>query len=48
MHLDLGPDWVAEVAVDKPAWRHLSGVVFRLVPGGMFQMGLSDAEVARL
>jgi formylglycine-generating enzyme required for sulfatase activity len=37
------------VVGDRPAWRHEpSGVVFRPVPGGVFQMGLSDSEVAAL
>jgi formylglycine-generating enzyme required for sulfatase activity len=46
---DLGPEWIRAVVGDRPAWRHdPSGLVFRLVPGGTFQMGLSDAEVAAL
>jgi formylglycine-generating enzyme required for sulfatase activity len=39
--------WAEEVVAGRPAWRHVaSGVVFRRVPGGTFQMGLSEAELA--
>jgi formylglycine-generating enzyme required for sulfatase activity len=45
----LGPEWIRAVVGDRSAWRHgPSGLVFRLVPGGTFRMGLSDAEVAAL
>ncbi|MBW6439599.1 SUMF1/EgtB/PvdO family nonheme iron enzyme [Actinoplanes hulinensis] len=38
--------WSEEIAAGRPAWRHTpSGVVFREVPGGVFRMGLSDAEI---
>jgi hypothetical protein len=34
---------------DRPAWQHdASGVLFRQVPAGTFQMGLSDAELTAL
>jgi formylglycine-generating enzyme required for sulfatase activity len=46
---DLGLEWIRTVVGDRSAWRHdPSGAVFRLIPGGTFQMGLSDAEVAAL
>ncbi|WP_207945951.1 hypothetical protein [Actinomadura sp. 7K534] len=46
---DLGPEWDRRVVGDRVAWRHdTSGLVFRLVPGGTFRMGLSDAEVGEL
>lgn len=33
----------------RPAWRHdQSGVVFRLIPAGVFRMGLSDEELAAI
>jgi hypothetical protein len=45
----LSPEWIRMVVGDRPAWRHdPSGVAFRLVPGGTFQMGLPDPEVAAL
>ncbi|GAA0446104.1 hypothetical protein Aca07nite_04240 [Actinoplanes capillaceus] len=38
--------WSEEIVARRPAWRHTpSGVVFREVPGGVFRMGLSDAEL---
>ncbi|MFI6258287.1 formylglycine-generating enzyme family protein [Micromonospora zamorensis] len=38
--------WTEEIVTGRPAWRHIpSGVVFREVPGGTFQMGLSEAEL---
>lgn len=46
---ELGPEWGKAVVGGRPAWRHgPSGLMFRLVPGGTFQMGLSDGEVAAL
>ncbi|MFI0357475.1 formylglycine-generating enzyme family protein [Actinomadura sp. 9N407] len=46
---DFDSEWTSTVVGDRPAWRHdSSDLVFRLVPGGTFQMGLSDAEVAVL
>jgi hypothetical protein len=39
--------WTEEIVAERPAWRHTpSGVVFREVPGGIFLMGLSEAELA--
>ncbi|GHJ47059.1 hypothetical protein Cs7R123_44010 [Catellatospora sp. TT07R-123] len=39
--------WAEEIVAGRPARRHVpSGVVFREVPGGIFRMGLSDAELA--
>ncbi|MDX3099108.1 hypothetical protein PV417_32195 [Streptomyces sp. ME19-03-3] len=41
-----GTMWVQEIVAGRPDWRHTpSGVVFRVVPGGTFRMGLSDAEL---
>jgi formylglycine-generating enzyme required for sulfatase activity len=38
--------WAQEIVAGRPAWRHTpSGAVFRAVPGGVFLMGLSDAEL---
>ncbi|MFI1993627.1 formylglycine-generating enzyme family protein [Actinoplanes sp. NPDC020271] len=38
--------WSEEVVAGRAAWRHVpSGVVFREVPGGVFRMGLSEAEL---
>ncbi|MBC9717718.1 SUMF1/EgtB/PvdO family nonheme iron enzyme [Streptomyces sp. TRM66268-LWL] len=38
--------WIRELVGGRAAWRHAaSGVVFREVPGGVFSMGLSDAEL---
>jgi hypothetical protein len=46
---DTGSEWISILVGDRAAWRHgPSGVVFRLVPGGSFRMGLSDAEVSTL
>jgi formylglycine-generating enzyme required for sulfatase activity len=47
--IDLGVQWSRLEVAGRAAWRHdPSGVVFRLIPGGTFRMGLSEAEVAAL
>lgn len=44
--LPSGSMWALETAAGRPAWRHTpSGVLFRVVPGGTFRMGLSDTEL---
>lgn len=44
-----GTQWAEVTVGGRAAWRHEpSGVVFRLVPGGTFRMGLSEAEEAAL
>ncbi len=46
---DPGPGFRELTVAGRPAWRHDgSGVLFRLVPGGSFVMGLSEAEAAAL
>ncbi|MEO3820788.1 SUMF1/EgtB/PvdO family nonheme iron enzyme [Plantactinospora sp. B24E8] len=43
------PGFSQEVVAGRPAWRHdRSGVVFRLIPAGVFQMGFSDEELAAI
>ncbi|MEV0135822.1 SUMF1/EgtB/PvdO family nonheme iron enzyme [Dactylosporangium sp. NPDC050688] len=49
MLIALGEQWSQLDVAGRAAWRHdPSGVLFRLVPGGTFRMGLSDGEVAAL
>ncbi|MEU7906735.1 SUMF1/EgtB/PvdO family nonheme iron enzyme [Actinoplanes sp. NPDC049118] len=44
-----GVELTEATVTGRPAWRHdPSGVVFRLVPAGSFQMGFSDRELATI